>query len=176
MNDMHPPGPPASGRRGEETSPLTMFLIVSAIAAAIIIIITFIVAATSTHTSQAVLQQQQDYSVYSSAVVQGLYTFVTVQYSDIANTSCTPGSDFQRPVMLVLRFTPNLVPDSCSFFVDGSLVTTQRNLDAECRGSCPFTDFDREFSLGDLDYRDSHQVRVCCDAICIEKTLPSACS
>jgi len=117
--------------------------------------------------------------MYSSTVVHSLGTILNMRYSDPETASCinavSTGS-FLRPVTMTMRFRTRSVPDRCDFFVNGALVKSERRIEADCSTTCPFSEFNRQFTLGSLDYRDNHAVRVCCDDICVEQTLERICA
>jgi len=167
-------------RKGEDQPRLLLFFFIAAAFSGLIAMIVVIVVMASTSTSKAVLADQESVGVYSGAVVRSLATITNLRYSDVETASClgtstAPGS-FQRPVTLTMRFRTGNIPNRCDIFVNNVLVTTERRIEPEdCGTTCPFTEFNRQFSIGELDYRDNHQFRVCCDGICVDKTLERLC-
>jgi hypothetical protein len=160
---------------------MLFFLFVTAAFAGLVAMIVFLVVMASTNTSKAVLQDQQDVDIYSGTVVQSLGTILNLRFVDTESASCIQGGDdpltpFQRPVTLTMRFRTNNVPDRCDVFVNGALAKSERRIEAECGASCPFAEFNRQFTIGLLDYRDTHTVRVCCDGICVERRLERLCT
>lgn len=171
---MNPPN-----RRGDDQPRILLFVFIAAAFTGIIAMIIFLVVSASLNTSKAVLSDQENAQIYSSSVVSSLGTVLNLRYSDTETASCirTDGpNDFQRPVTLTMRFKSNNVPDRCDFFVNGALTKSERRIETDCTTNCPFSEFNRQFSLGTLDYRDTHIVRVCCNDICVEKTLERICA
>jgi len=157
-------------KAGEERS--VLFLVLGIVFAGLIGMLVFSILKISTSTRDAVLTQQQQYDLTSDVVTKGLFSFVTVYFSNADNTSCAMASDYTRPVIMTLAFDPNNLPETCSFFVNDSLLTTERDL---CGKSCSTQQFNRQFSIGKLDYRISHTIKACCNAICIKKELSGLC-
>jgi hypothetical protein len=159
-----------------EGQPFLAFVVIGVALLVLIAAIVFILIAASTNTSKKVLDDQKQYTLDSDSLVKGIFSISAVKYVDAENASCTQETSYQRPVLLSLRFSSYEVPDSCSIFLNGKLLRSERRLDPDCNSSCAFAEFTRQFSLGDLDYRDSHTVRVCCNTICLEKQLPTLCT
>jgi hypothetical protein len=153
-----------------------LFLVLVIIIGALIAAFVFMLISTSTNTSKVVLDEQDKYSLYSNTVVRGLFTISTVRYANTELASCTQEQDYKRPVSMTLRFQAYNVPDSCEIFVNNKPLRSERRLEPDCRVSCDFQEFNRQFAIGDLDYRDSHLIKVCCDNICLQKRLESLCT
>ncbi len=162
-------------KRGQSRAPI---LIVSGvIGASIIAMFVFIIFQLTTNTTKLVLDEQEEYTLSSSVVVKGLFSIVSARFADDEEAaSCTMSDSYLRPAILTLRFRAYSTPESCSIFVDDHLLTTENRLEPDCRVSCGFEEFNRQFSIGEFDYRDQHTIKVCCDRICLEKALPSLCS
>lgn len=155
---------------------MLVFAIVGGALLLIISVIVLILIAASTNTSKSVLEQDRQFVFDSNVVVRGLFNVSALEFSDAESVSCGLADSYTRPVVLTLRFQSYQVPDSCSIFINNKLLRSERRLDPDCAGSCPFAEFSRQLSLGDVDYRDSHAVKVCCDAICLEKQLVGLCN
>jgi hypothetical protein len=174
------------GRRGEDQPRLLLFFFIIAAASGIIAIIIFLVVGVSTSTSKAVLEEQENRDVFSPDIVQSLGTILSLRYADSETASCiirapeveelNTFTPFIRTAILTMRFRTNNAPDRCDMFVNGILVTSERRIEADCGVHCPFTEFNRQFTIGELDYRDSHIIKVCCNDICVEKTLERLCN
>lgn len=138
-------------------------------------ILVYIMLTLSTKTSAQVLSQQREYTLTSTSVVKALFAMTSLKYADTENASCALAQDYERPASIVLRMKPYEVPESCSIFVDSVLVKTERRLEPDCTDACAFQEFDRGIAIGNVDYRDDHTVRVCCNSICVEDVLPGLC-
>lgn len=164
---------------GEDRPRLLFFFFMAAAFTGVVAMIVFLVVAASTNTSEAVLNDQKNVNVYSGTVVQGLGTILNLRYADTETATCIGSGGlggFQRPATITMRFRTGTVPDRCDFFVNGALVKTERRIETDCGNSCPFSEFNRQFTLGSLDYRDDHAVRVCCNDICVEQALERLCT
>lgn len=162
-------------KRGEQHG-LFIYVIVGAALLAIIAAIVLILIAGSTKTSKSVLDQERQYAFDSNVVVRGLFNISSLEFSESQSASCGLAESYQKPVIMTLRFQTYEVPDSCTIFINDKLLRSERRLDPDCIGGCPFQEFSRQFSLGEVDYRDSHMVKVCCNAICLQKELQGLCN
>ena len=94
--------------------------------------------------------------------------------SYLANASaCEEASVSEAYVTTVMQY--HATPRSCDVFVNDAFKYTDRQLRPRCVGECPYEEFDKTFSLGVLDMRQSHEIRVCCNDICIRKELATVC-
>ena len=163
-------------RTGEEQPRVVLFFfIVLALGTMIAVILSVIIMA-STNASKAVLEDEKDRGLYSQSIVQAHFSILSARYVDTENASCHIGSEFLRPATLTVRFKTILTPESCSIFINGRLISTERRLAADCGRTCAFTEYNRQFSLRQNDYRDDQLIRVCCEDICVERTLEKLCS
>jgi hypothetical protein len=153
-----------------------LFIIVGVTFGGLIAMLVFFLLVSSTSTSRAVLEENDHYDIYSSTVVRGLFSIVSVRFADSENASCTKADDYLRPAIMTLQFQTYEVPETCSIFVNDRLYRTERRLEPDCRVACEGQQFNRQFSIGDFDYRDDHIIKVCCQQICLEKRLEGLCS
>ncbi len=163
-------------RRAEEPPRVMLFLIIALAGGILITLLVFVLISSSATTSKTVLDEQEKYGLYSNTVVRGLYTITAVRFADAEGASCTKSDNYQRTVIMSMRFQSYQVPDTCDVFVNSKYLRTERKLDPDCRTSCDFQEYTRQFTLGDLDYRDSHVIRVCCNDICVERQLAALCN
>ncbi len=166
----------ALNRRAEDQPRVLLFFFIVIVLAAVVATIVGVVVLASTNASKSVLSDQRDVSVYSQSIVQSHFSILSARYVDEETARCALGSEFTRPATLTVRFKTQLVPETCSLFVNGALLSSERRLEPECGRTCPFSEYNRQFSLRLNDYRDDHTVRVCCDDICVERTLQKLCS
>ena len=160
---------------GQAQGRFILFIIVGIVLLSLIGALVFILLAASANTSKAVLAQQEDFSLESSMVVRGLFSISSLRYADNTNASCTLAESYKRPVVVTLRFHAYEAPESCSIFVNDGLLRTEKRLQPECKVSCGFEQYNKQFSLGEFDYRDSYTIKVCCNQICIQKPLLGLC-
>ncbi len=164
-----------SPRSGEDQPRMLLFFFIAISLAAAVGVIVYIVLLASTNASKVVLNDEKDRGLYSSSVVQAHFSILSARYVDTENAACAIGTYFLRPATLTVRMKTILVPESCSIFINGRLLQTERRLEPDCGTSCSFSEFNRQFSLKENDYRDNQVVRVCCDDICIERQLEKLC-
>lgn len=132
----------------------------------------FVISIGAKSTQNQVLRQADMTGLDSDFVRKGLFAIGQPAY-ETQNHSCVAPFSDDAYATLVMDY--HAVPRSCTVFVNGRLMRTERDLRPECIGECPYTDFDRTLYIGSLDTRDSHSVRVCCNDVCITKQLPAAC-
>lgn len=121
---------------------------------------------------QAIGQAQQS-GLDNAFVSKGLFSLGNPSYAQV-NTSCSAPFENDAYVTLVMHYLNT--PRSCEVFVNDRLQQVRRDLRPSCIGSCPNEEFDRTLHIGLLDVRDNHEVRVCCNDVCVEKPLASVCS
>lgn len=132
----------------------------------------FVVSAGAKNAQQQVLLTQEDRALSNDAVVKGIFSVGEPAFQTAQHSCSVPFLDQAYVNVNMLYLDP---PRSCTLFVNDKYVKTDRDLKPDCIRECPAGEFARTYSLGFLDVRDSHEVRVCCNDICIEKALPKVC-
>jgi len=132
----------------------------------------FVVSIAAKQAQTEVFRQQEDLQLNNPLVTQGLFGVSTPDFATI--TSCDAPPFMQEAyVNLVLRYRE--VPRSCTYWVNDRYVRTERDLAPSCIHECPVGEFSRTVALGEYDVRDNHVVKVCCNDICVERSLQSSC-
>ncbi|MFT4250334.1 MAG: hypothetical protein ACMXYD_03160 [Candidatus Woesearchaeota archaeon] len=133
----------------------------------------FVISSGAKGAQTVVLTQSESVSFDNDAVNKGLFTVGTPSFFT-QNHSCRAG--FMDDVYVSVSMLYSNPPRSCSFFVNDRYVRTQRDLQPSCVGSCPSGEFSRTFLIDELDVRDSHTLRVCCNDICTQRRIAAVCS
>lgn len=134
----------------------------------------FVIFSTGAKQAQlAVISDAQQADLSSDTVNKGLFVFEQPSYMT-QNHSCE--APFKDDVYTSLVMSYQTTPRSCSIFVNGELIRTQSDLRPDCRGQCPYEDFSLTTYIGNLDVRDTHNIEICCNDICIQKELDPQCS
>ncbi len=149
-----------------------LFFIIAMAALLMGSVLFFVVSSGAKYASNEVLAQQQGIGLDSPSVTKGAFTLGTPTFDNTSFTCNAPYTDVAY-VSLILQY--HAIPQSCTAFVDGRFQTDVQNLTPDCIGSCPYTDFARTIPLGPTDTRENHTVKMCCDGICVKKTLEGIC-
>lgn len=133
----------------------------------------FVVSSGAKNAQTAVLKNADDVTRESSSVTKGLFELGEPSFLS-TNHSCS--SDFVEETYITLIMSYQNTPRSCSVFVNERITGSYRNLRPDCRGECPYEDYSRTLFIDHLDVRDNHDVRVCCNDICVKKELDALCN
>lgn len=133
----------------------------------------FVVSGGAKSAQIAVLDSSSQATLENQAVVRGLFELGDPSFFSL-NHSCTHTFGDEAYITLITHY--HNPPRTCTIFVNERLTNTHRNLRPDCIRECPNEAFSRTLFIDYLDVRDNHDVRVCCDDVCIRKTLPALCS
>lgn len=121
----------------------------------------------------AVISDSEQNTLTNPSVNKGLFSFEQPQYSTL-NHSCSAPFVDDAYTSLIMQY--ETAPESCSLFVNSQLVKSMRNLRPDCRGQCPYEEFSLSTYIGSLDVRDNHEIRICCNDLCLDRVLAAQCS
>ena len=118
------------------------------------------------------LDQAAQSSLESDFIRKGLFALGEITYAQTPPVCAAPFVDDAYATLAMHYHNP---PRSCELFVNGRLELVERNLRPSCVGECPNEEFYRTLHVGLLDVRDNHDVRVCCNDVCISTSVKAAC-